>query len=153
EPTILQSSISIEQSLPHKTSVTASYLYARGQHMLRSRNINAPVPGTPGSVGNGPNGTADTIIEYESDGNYRQRLLIINAAIRPSPRLTLTTSYALGFTNGDTDWFPANPYDLRAENGRTNADIRHRFITSGTVSLPWELSLNPLIVVQSGAPL
>ena len=109
EPNTIQASISIEQSLPHNTILTASYLYAHGLHLLRSRNINAPLPGTPGSVGNGPFGNTDTIIEYESNGNYRQKLLIVNASLRPSSRLTLSLSYALGYTNSDTDWFPVQP--------------------------------------------
>jgi len=79
--------------------------------------------------------------------------MIVNASIRPSRRVTLTASYALGFTKTDTDGeFPANSNNLHADFGRSETDLRHRFIVNGTIDMPLGISLNPFVLAQSGAP-
>jgi Carboxypeptidase regulatory-like domain/TonB dependent receptor len=152
EPYSVQFSISVEQSLPFKTVMTISYLHARGVHLLRERDINAALPGTPASSGVGPFGTIDQIIQHESSGKYRQNLLIINSTIKPTARLSFSASYALGFTNSDAEGLPNNPYDLAAEYSRSGIDQRHRFILNSTVVLPGGINLNPFVLAQSGTP-
>lgn len=149
QPYIMQSSISIEQSLPHRIVLTASYLYARGFHRHHARNINTPLPGS----GVRPFGNSDNIFEFESDGIYKHRVFIVNASARPNPRLTLSASYALGYRYSDTDGsHPANPYDLRADYGRAASDLRHRFILNGTINMPRGINLHPVVQAQSGPP-
>jgi hypothetical protein len=158
-PYTIQSSISVEQSLPHNLTVTATYLNSRGLHILRARNINAPLPGTfnPATPGSGvrPFGTLDNIYEYESSGVYKQNLLIVSSAIRPSPRLTINANYAFGKVSSDTDGqgsFPADSYDLRNEYGRASFDIRHRVTLVGNVNTWWGISVSPFIIASTGAP-
>jgi hypothetical protein len=154
EPYTLQGSVSVEQSLSRSFILTASYLYSRGLHLLREVDINAPFPGTPGSHGVGPFGNADRMNLNESVGIFRQSTLIINASIRPNPRITLSASYALGYTKSDGDDNPPNnAYDLRADFGPSEFDIRHRFLLNGTINAPLGLSLSPFVIIQSGAPL
>lgn len=166
-PYFLQSSISVEQSLPHKVILTVSYLNLRGEHLLRSRNTTAPPPATitSGAAGSsrispadlpqpGTNGLNNNY-QYESTGVYRQNLLVVNASIRPSRKLTLSAGYGFGYVNSDTDafvTFPANSFDLRADYGRAFNDLRHRFNLAGTVNVGWGISLNPFVLVHSGAP-
>src|SRR5262249_25231283 len=45
-PYIMQSALSVEHQLPHNTTLAITYANARGLHMLRSEDINAPLPGT-----------------------------------------------------------------------------------------------------------
>src|SRR5204863_1791019 len=46
-PLIWQSAIGIERQLPRNTTVATTFTYSKGTHMLRSRDINAPIaPGT-----------------------------------------------------------------------------------------------------------
>ena len=55
----------------------------------------------------------------------------------------------------DTDGpetFPVNSYDLRNEYGRSDLDIRHRFLMSGVFSFKHGFSLNPFILAASGRP-
>src|SRR5262249_40313732 len=45
-PAYYQSAVSIERQLPFNTTLAITYATSRGLHMLRSRNINAPLLGT-----------------------------------------------------------------------------------------------------------
>ena len=58
QPYYLQSSISVERSLPRNVTLSLSYPNTRGLHQLRARNINAPV--TPLGPQPFPTGTTFT---------------------------------------------------------------------------------------------
>jgi hypothetical protein len=45
-PYTMETAFSVERQLPRNVTVSVSYIGARTLHVLRSRNINAPVPGT-----------------------------------------------------------------------------------------------------------
>jgi len=151
-PYTMETAWSVERQLPHNVTVSVSYIGARTLHVLRSRNINAPFPGSTvrpfGNVGN--------IFQYESSGRFNQNQLIVNFNNRLSPKLSLFGNYVLNYANGDTDGvntFPANQYDLSREYGRSSIDVRHRVTLGGSISgLPWKIRLNPLIIANSGRP-
>jgi Carboxypeptidase regulatory-like domain/TonB dependent receptor len=170
-PYTLQSVISVEHGLPHNTTIAASYINIRMLHMLRTRPLNAPLPGTfiPGVPDSGirPLNCADfippdinpstrcNIFGYESSGRYKQNQFIVNLSSRFNRNITMNAFYVLAKANSDTDGagtFPANPYDFSTEFGRASGDIRHRFVMTGNFRAPWGISLNPFIIVQSGRP-
>ena len=164
-PYIIQSSISLEQQLPRKFTLTATYINARGLHNLRSRDINAPFPGTlppPGTkgtcLGSRPFGFVNgvcNIFEYESSGIFKQNQLVISLANRFNKYFTVQGFYVLGKTESDTDssgTFPANSFNLNGEFGRTSFDARHRAFVFGNINLPHQVSLSPFVVVSSGLP-
>jgi uncharacterized membrane protein YgcG len=170
-PYTMQSVISVEHSLPHNTTVATSYINVRTLHMLRTRPLNAPLPGTfiPGVPGSGirPLNCADfispdinpsticNVYQYESSGRFNQNQFIVNFNSRFSRNLTLNAFYVFAHANSDTDGsgtLPANPYDFTTEYGRTSSDIRHRFVITGNFRAPWNITLNPFVIVQSGRP-
>jgi hypothetical protein len=151
QPYYIQSSLSIEHSLPHSTTMSISYLDTRGVHQLRSRNMNAPAPNT----GIRPFGNGFNIYDYETTGWYRQHLLLFNLQSRLNRKINFNANYTLGKANGDTDGagsFPANSYDLQSEFGRSSFDVRHRFTLTGSFETKWGIGLFPLVIAQSGAP-
>ena len=171
-PYTLQGVMSVERQLPYNFTLAASYINVRTLHVLRTRPLNAPLPGTfiaddPDS-GVRPLVCADfipteinpstrcNIFAYESSGRYNQNQFIVNLASRlPRNWGNLNVSYVLMKANSDADGsgsFPANPYDLSTEYGRASGDVRHRVWIHGTLRAPWGISLNPFIVVQSGRP-
>ncbi len=84
-PYTLQTALSVERQLPYRTSLSVNFISARTLHVLRSRNINAPLPGTTlrpfAGVGNN--------FKYESRGSFNQQQLIVsfnNRFSRPSSR-------------------------------------------------------------------
>jgi hypothetical protein len=158
-PYTMQTSISLERQLPYNVGLSVSYINTRTLHALRSRNINAPIPGTitvanPG--GTRPFGDIGNIFEYESTGRFSQNLVIVNLNSRFSRNYSITANYTYNRARSDTDGagtFPANQYDLSTEYGRAAQDIRHRLTIFGNVSgLPWGIRLSPYIMAYSGVP-
>ena len=170
-PYTMQSVMSVERQLPHNFTVATSYINVRTLHVLRTVPLNAPLPGTfiPNNPNSGvhpldcadfiptnvnPSPTCD-VFEYQSNGRYNQNQFIVNFSSRLHRNASMNAYYVLGFAKSDTDGagtFPANPYDFSTEYGRASGDIRHRFVLSGTFRVPWGISLNPLIFIQSGRP-
>ncbi len=150
-PYTLQSAFSIERQLPFNFIASASFLYTRTLHLLRSRNLNAPLHGGVER----PLDDAGNVLAYESSGIHRQRQLIIGVNNFAGRRLNLFANYILNQARSDTDGaetFPANTYDLRGEFGRSLIDIRHRFSLGGSFNAPWGVSLSPIIIARSGTP-
>ncbi|HVG30679.1 MAG TPA: TonB-dependent receptor [Pyrinomonadaceae bacterium] len=149
-PYSIQSTISVERQLPYSIVATATYINTRTLHMLRSRNINAPLNGVR-PLGD----AAGNVFVFESSGMLRQNQLNVSANTRLNPRFTLFSNYTLSKMNSDTDGpnsFPANNYDVSDEFGRASRDVRHRFVVGGSVEAPWGLRLNPFVTAFSGSP-
>src|SRR5262249_42120946 len=158
-PYTIQSSVSVEQQLPKKFTLTTTYLNTRGVHYLRSRNINAPLPGTftPGVPGSGvhPFGNIGNIFEYESSGIFKQNQFILNLTNRLNKYFTIGASYVLGKAESNADGagsFPADSYNLDGEFGRSSFDVRHRGFVFASISLPKQFTISPFVIVSSGVP-
>jgi len=68
-------------------------------------------------------------------------------------KLFLFGFYSLSYGKDDNEGLPANPYNLRAEWGPSSyADVRHRFVMGTSIPLPFQVSISPFIVLQSGTP-
>jgi Carboxypeptidase regulatory-like domain/TonB dependent receptor len=159
-PYMMQGAINVEQQLPLKFVFTATFLSARALHLLRSRNINAPLPGTflpdqPDSSVRPLGNARGDVFQYESSGRFNQNQLIISLRNPINSKMSIIATYLLNKAGSDTDGpdtFPANSYDLSNEYGRSDLDIRHRFSLTGVFSLKYGLSLNPFILAASGRP-
>jgi hypothetical protein len=160
-PVVYLAGTQVERQLPKRFTLFAGLFLVRIQHVIRARDVNAPLPGSittanPGGVR--PFGSVGEIYQYESSGRFNQTQLFIGFNNRFSRALTFFSNYSLSKTTNDTDGqggslFPANSYDLTGEFGRAAFDVRHRFTFAGTINLPWwQVSLNPFIVASSGAP-
>ena len=162
-PYTMQTAISLERQLARNVTLSVSLIGARSLHVLRSRNVNAPLTdgdGRPLRDSSGqlirPNPLGGNLFQYESSGRFSQRQLIVNFNNRFSRSYSFSVNYTLNRARGDAEGagtFPVNQYDLTGEYGRSLQDIRHRFFFFGTISsLPWGLRLNPIVVVNSGRP-
>lgn len=158
-PYVMQSAASFERQLPANTTVAITYANSHGLHMLRSTDINAPLPGTYNSLAPSsavyPFGTPGPIFLMESSGLYNQNQWIVNANSRLNPNVSLFASYTLNRARSNTDdlgTFPANPYDYAGEYGPASTDIRHRVSFGGSINTRWNVRLNPLVTIESGPP-
>ena len=114
-PYIVQTAIGIERQLPWNTTVAATFTNSRGVHLLRARNVNAPV-----AAGVRPDAATGNVFEYESSGVLDQRQFIVNLNSRVNRKVSLFAFYVLNHAKSDTDGtgsFPANQYDLSGEYG------------------------------------
>ena len=146
-PRMAQMGGGVERQLPKNIVVSVNYLHTQGWHVLRSRNITAPLPGTVAPL--------TAIYLYEAGGIFKQNQLITSLNARVSPKLSITGSYTLNRVNSDTDGagtFAADPYNLRPEYGRAGFDIRNRVQLNGVISAPWGIRLSPFVIATSGRP-
>ncbi|HEX8283995.1 MAG TPA: carboxypeptidase regulatory-like domain-containing protein [Pyrinomonadaceae bacterium] len=119
------------------------------RHVLRQRNVNAPLDGVRPQPGVG------NIFQFETSGTQSMRQLNISVSKQFMPGVSLTANYTLGKAQSDTDFggFPVNQYDLSGEYGRTSFDTRHRFILFASLGIPkLKLSLNPMVIANTGRP-
>ena len=161
-----------------KPNLLATLLYSgsEGHHLFNSRNINQAVPG-PGSIqARSPWPQYNSISVTESNVNSNYHSLQAKLERRFSNGLTFLAAYTLShFIDNaepvlDTSGAGIqNAYDLAAERGNSNYDVRHRFVTSYAYELPfgpgkkllskgvaaailggWQL--NGILAAQSGNP-
>jgi hypothetical protein len=157
-PYILQGAIGIERQLPKNITVAVNYLSSHGLHQFRSRDINAPLPGTfTGAVGSGvfPYGNVGPIYQMESSGIYNQNQLITNVNARVNSKISLNGFYMFGHSKSNADGignFPANQYNLAGEYGPAAGDVHHRAFIGGSITTKWDIRLAPFIQLNSGAP-
>jgi hypothetical protein len=158
-PSFYQSMISVERELARNTTLAITFGHSHGLHMLRSRDINAPLPGTynPAVPDTGvyPLGPVGAVFLMESSGLYNQRQLIVNVNSRANRHISLTGTYSLNHAGSNTDGigtFPANPYSMAGEYGPASTDVRHRMTLSGSINTKWNITFSPLINITSGPP-
>ena len=158
-PYIVQSAITLERQLPAHTTLAVTYTNSHGLHLLRSQDINAPLPGTynPAVQDSGvfPLGRPGPVFLMESAGIYNQNQLIANVNAKLNAGFSLFGFYVLNHAMSNTDGigtFPANPYNSAGEYGPAATDIRNRFTIGGSINLKWNVRISPFAVVQSGAP-
>jgi hypothetical protein len=153
-PYSIQSTFSIERQIASKLRLSLAYVGFRGLHVLRSRNVNAPLLTSLGAIDR-PLGNIGDVYEYESNGVLNQNQLVVSVSSRLSRKLSFNGIYTLSKAMSDTDGantFPAYPYDLSTEYGRSIFDIRHRFFLSSSAALPGGIQLSSLVVASSGRP-
>jgi hypothetical protein len=159
-PYMGQLAIGVDRQLPWKTQMSINFVNSRGVHAQRTRDINAPLPGTytvPGTgirpfAGQNIPGSGGDIYEYESSGIYKQTQLTINANSRVNSRLQLQGYYTYGQAHSNANGFPMNQYDTSIDWGRAQFDIRHRGYFGGNIGLPLKVSMAPFVTIQSGTP-
>ena len=158
-PYILQSAVTLERQLPANTTMAVTFTNSHGLHLLRSQDINAPLPGTynPALPDSGlfPLGHPGPVQMMESSGIYRQNQVIANANTKVNAGLSLFGFYVYNHAMSNTDGigtFAANPYNSAGEYGPASTDVHHRFTVGGSINLRWAVRISPFVVAQSGAP-
>jgi outer membrane receptor for ferrienterochelin and colicin len=153
----MQSAIGVEHQFGKVATLAATYINSHGVHQDYTDNINAFIPSTyDAATGTGtrPNGINQNIYQYQSGGIYNQNQVMLNYTVR-AKRLSLFGFYMLNFANADTSgagYFPSNQTNPSADYGRSNFDVRNRFLLGGNLQAPFGVSISPMLVTNSGAP-
>lgn len=145
------SAISVEQRLPRDLILTVTYKYARGTHLFRSRNINAPLPGGVLRL----NPEFDRVAQLESSSSSTYHGLTAGFSQSFGERLSIFGSYTLSRAIDDTDGpdaFPMDSYNLAAERGFSASDARHQFFAAALLALPYGFEMSPIVYYSSGRP-
>jgi hypothetical protein len=156
-----QANVGVERLLSKDITVRADYLFTRGIHLLRTRNINLLPPvtlttanaaalgfvnPTPQQLGRpvfGPGRVDprfDAVYQLEDSANSTYKGLTLALNKRMSNEFELLASYTLSKTRDDASDFDEqlqNPFDLRSERALSRQDVRHRFVLSALFDLPF----------------
>jgi hypothetical protein len=143
-PYVQQWNFGIQRQLGKSRVFEIAYVGSKGTHLIDSRNINQPQPSV-NQQNPGPNPYFSEIDIIESQANSTYHSLQGRLQQRLWQGLSLLASYtyaksiddASGFfnTTGDPN-FPQNSYNLSAERGRSDFDIRQRFTLGYAYDLP-----------------
>jgi hypothetical protein len=160
-PYSLQANAGVERLLTKDITLRADYLFTRGVHLPRTRNINllppvmltaanaaslgfsSPAPQQLGRLVFGPNRVDprfDAIYQLEDSAKSTYNGLTVALNKRMSDEFELLASYTFSKTTDDASDFdeqPQNPYDLAAERGLSRQDVRHRFVINALYDLPF----------------
>ena len=144
-PYTQQWNVSVERSFGASRIGEISYAGAKGTKLIENRDINQAKPG-PQQPNLRPLPQFADIDAYESRGNSNYNALQAKFTQRLSRGLSALASYtwaksiddASGFFSsaGDAN-FPQDSNNTRADRGRSNFDVRHRFVLSYVYDLPF----------------
>lgn len=150
-PYSMMTTIGVEHSFRGGFMGSLGYTFTRGEHLFRSRNLNAPFPATFTA----PDPSIGPLLELESTANSKRHELRFGLQRRLSKNFSLFSNYTLASTKNDADGafsLPANSYNTSNEWGRASFDARHQLFVGGLVNLPWKIQAAPFLNYRSGNP-
>ncbi|HXG68700.1 MAG TPA: TonB-dependent receptor, partial [Blastocatellia bacterium] len=136
--------LSIQQELGSSRVLEVAYVGSKGTKLFASRDINQPAP-SPLFPNLRPVPFFDDINILESRSNSNYNSLQVRLQQRLDFGLTFLSSYTWSksiddassfFTSAGDPNFPQDSNNVRAERGRSNFDLRHRFSLSFSYDLP-----------------
>lgn len=137
--------LSVQQQLGGSRVAEIGYVGSKGSKLLAARDINEPRPGTQ-PLNSRPLPQFSDILLQESSASstyhslqarFQQRLdfgLSVLASYTWSRSIDNASSF---FVSAGDPNFPQNSYNVGAERGRSNFDLRHRFSLSYSYDLPF----------------
>ena len=145
-PRNFQASIGVDRQINSHVRFSVNYINGRGTHLLRSRDINAPMNGLY------PYGDSQFRNLTESTGFSRTNMIQMAPSVNYK-KISLFGFYMLSYGKSDAEGTPADPYQLRAEWGPSSfADVRHRVVIGTSLPLPLKFSVSPFLILASGTP-
>jgi hypothetical protein len=167
-PYVQQWNFNIERSLGGNRMFEIGYVGSKGTDLIGARDINQPPPSANPYFERPLPQFADIDL-LESNRNSSYNSLQARFLQRLNFGLSLLASYTFAksidndssffSSTGDSN-FPQDSYDLQAERGLSNFDVRHRFVASYGYDLPFHSSSRWLkgwqtfgiLQFQTGAP-
>ncbi len=146
---MIQNAASIERALPGKTTLTINITDTRGVHDMRTRQINAYLPGTfnpdtPKIPGILPFPGQGNIYLYENSAMYKELQVITSMSTRVNSHVSLNGYWSWTDYHTNANGTPSNEYNTSQDWGRA-AVPRNRFNLIGTVGLPYGWTASPTV--------
>ncbi|MGH9803199.1 MAG: hypothetical protein ACRD82_22770, partial [Blastocatellia bacterium] len=151
-PYDINTSLSLEQQLPKGLITSVTYLFTRGIHQFRTRNINAPYadPNNPGQTIR-PIPGAGQIYQYESSALNTSNQLRFNVNRRMG-RAMVFGGYTVSWVRSNGEGSPSDNYNLASEWGRSAADRRHSIFSGNNFTLPKGFRVGMMVNASTGSP-
>lgn len=180
-PTTYQSSLGVQRDLGGGFSLDAGYMFVRGLHISRNRDVNqlrATGPVNPLNPQGGPTFVRfaappavsdfrnplilqDNIFENTASSFYHAMTLQVQKRFANNFSFNAHYTYAKAIdevTDFNSDFSAQNPLNIRLDRSLSAFDQRHRFVASGVIQSPWENAVarnwlvSPIFTAQSGRP-
>ena len=151
-PQTLQYSVGVDHQLQKSTAISVTYTGARGYHLFRSRDVNAPPP--PLYLAR-PDPSYGVVRQVESTGRQSSDSMQFTLRGRVTRWFNGQMQYTLSRVYNDTSGiadFPANDYDLSGEWARADFDRRHRAVVLGRMTAFKWVDLGVGLTMNSAAP-
>jgi hypothetical protein len=155
-PESTQASLGWTRAILPRMFFDAEAVYAKGKKEIVIHDVNFGGNANPVR----PNTTYNQINMYTNDGRseYKALILQLNGSLRQGDLITASVTLADKKNTAD-DFspefpfgYPSDPSNLDAEYGRSRSDERYRFVLTGIIHLPWQLTLAPIYEYGSGQP-
>jgi len=157
-PASFMGSVSLEKQL-HRTNIAATYIGFHTEHLVRTVDINSPIPGTynPTDPTSGlrPYGNAaGNIFQYESNGVSNFNEFITTANTQFTKKLSLNIAYGRIKVDSNVDGMgmPSHPYNFKADYGTSTNERKNLAQVMGSILAPWGIRMNPFVVFFGGIP-
>jgi hypothetical protein len=141
--------LGVQQRIFKTTSLRAEYIYQKGVHQFRSRDINAPINGIR------PNNSFGNINQVQTSAFFVRNSLNIGVDGNLTKQISYTIDYSLSKIVSDNDnifSLPSDNYNLRNDISVSDLDQRHRL----NLFLSWQikkgLRLSAIYSVNSPLP-
>jgi hypothetical protein len=137
--------LNVQREIGRSGVAEIGYVGSKGTHLIAARDINQPRPSSA-PINLRPNPRFDDVNLIESRASSIYHALQAKYQQRMAAGLTAIASYTFGksideasgfFSSTGDPNFPQDSYNLRAERGRSNFDVRHRMSLSYTYDLPF----------------
>jgi hypothetical protein len=144
-PYVQQWNFNIERSLGRSRMLEIGYVGSKGTDLIGARDINQPPPSTnPDFLRPLPQFADIDLLESNRNSSYNSLQARFEQRLNFGLSLLASYTFAKSIDNdssffsstGDSN-FPQDSYDLQAERGLSNFDVRHRFVASYAYDLPF----------------
>jgi uncharacterized membrane protein YgcG len=156
----MEGAIGIDRQITKLITGNVTYVYSQGVHQYFTDNLSAAAEFP---LANALSDTYPTAarsepstnnLQYQSGGFYRENqvMVTVRAALR---KFSLFASYTYSNAQGDTNGVgsvPSVSSDPGLDYGRTPFDTTNRVMLFGNFTLPWAISVSPMVVANSGTP-
>jgi hypothetical protein len=161
-PYTLHYAVGVDQQLFRGATLSVNYVRADGVHQFYSINANSQIGTDPDGnpiypiAPTQPGGQPLVQDTYESGGVFRQNQLFANLNLRTSRALSVGGYAMLNFAKSDTGGITSYPsadfYNIGKDYGRATFDTRYRMFLYGSWSLPYSISVSPILILSAGTP-
>ena len=156
----MEAAIGVDRQLTKTMTGNVTYIFSQGVHQYFTDNLSAAAvfPASAAQAGEYPSAPvtppATNDLQYQSGGFYKEHQLM--TTFRATYRtFSFFTNYTYSHANGDTSGVGSVPSVSSfpgLDYGRTTFDVANRFMVFGNFMLPWQVSISPMVVANSGTP-
>jgi hypothetical protein len=156
----MEGAIGIDRQISKSITGNVTYVFSQGIHQFFTDNLSAaaefPIADAlsgvyPATARSAP---STNNLQYDSGGFYREHQVM--ATVRTTYRkFSFFTNYTYSNAKGDASGVGSVPSVSSfpgLDYGRTSFDVRNRIMMFGNFMLPWQVSLSPMVVANSGIP-